>query len=357
MVIWFIFYILELFFVSLSYITTDSKSKKTLYSFSALIAIYFSAFRDGLGTDYRGYTSQMASTFFDSNSEPLFNLIKYIVLNTSFSATLFFALCAIMTIWWIWKYLDNKHNEFAALSIIIFLSLPGLYFNTFNVVRQYFAAGLFLYSLRYIQSKQFARYAMCIVVACLMHTSSLVLLPLYYVLNRKFSVKTYIIFAAILIGLGFLLEPIFDLISAFSKYGTYLDNEKEAGGSTITTLCLLIIILYFSISKFSHHKRYHEESPYTVMTINMFILYTILSVMVFVNPLFSRLSLFFCVSLCVMFPFVFYEVLRNKVLVSILCLCFSFIYFFSFIISGENNPEICPEKILPISSLFDVSLI
>lgn len=356
MFFWFLFYIVELFIVALAQKVTDLKNKKILYSFSALIAIYFSAFRDCLGTDYKGYITQFGVQTFDSNSEPLFNVIKYIILNTNFSPVLFFASCAIVTLWFIWKYLDNGNNEFASISIIIFLSIPGLYFNTFNIVRQYFSVALFLYSLKYIQSRQLIRYIICITVACMMHLSSIILFPLYFILNKKYSIKTYIILAAILFFIAYSIEPIINTLTVLSdKYSVYLEADEESGNSTITFLCIIILIMYFIISKRSKLKQYNTESSYEVITINLFILYTIFSVIVFVNFYFYRLSFFFGISLCVMFPYVLNQIFRNKSVVNIVCLFFSFLYFFSFIIMGMDNSEICPDKLLSITSLFDIS--
>lgn len=356
MFLWFIFYTIELSLVSLANITTDTKSKKLLYSFSAFIAIYFSAFRDGLGTDYKGYIQQLGSWGFDGNFEPLFYAIKNIISGTNFSPVLFFTFSSIVTIWFFWKYFDNKHNEFASLSIIIFLSLPGFYFNTFNIVRQYFSAALFLYSLKYIQSKQLISYTLCIVLACMMHLSSIILFPLYFVLNKKFPIKIYIIFTVILIFTAYSLEPIFNAITVLSdRYSVYLDTEKESGSSTITFLCLIILIIYFIKTKRATPKILREESSYIVMTINMFILYTLFSLITSINFYFYRLSFFFSASLCIMIPFILYQILKNRASVTIVCLLFSFVYFYTFITMGKDNPEICSENILPISSLFDKS--
>lgn len=359
MLLWLIFYIVELFLLSLANIVTEYRNKKLLYSASAICAIYFSAFRNGLGTDYKGYIAQMSSMSelgHNSNSEPLFNFIKDIVLGTDLSPVFFFAACAIITIWFFWKYLDNIHNEFASLSIIIFLSLPGLYFNTFNVVRQYFAAAIFLFSLRFIASRQFFYYTLCIVVAFMMHTSAIILIPLYFVLNKSYSFKTYIIFGIVLIAGAYSLNPIFDTLSVLSdRYSIYLDSDEEAGKSTITLLCLVILTIFFIKYRQYRHKGININSTYLVMTINMFILYSSFSLLTFINFYFYRLTIYFGASLCVMMPFAIYLILKNKNSVSIICLLFSFIYFLAFITMGKDNPEMCSDSLLPISSLFDIS--
>lgn len=351
MFIWFLFYIVELFFVSLAYLTKDPRGKKILYSVSALIAIYFSAFRNGLGTDYKGYLEIIDSPY--NYGEPLFNYIKNIIVETNFSPVFFFAFCSIVTIWLFWKYLDDKNNEFASLSIVIFLSLPGLYFNTFNIVRQYFAAAIFIYSLKYIQSRQLIQYTLCIAFSCTMHYSSIILFPLYFVLNKKYSVIEYLIFTIIIGVIAFALEPILNtLILLSDRYSVYLDSATEgAGKSTITFLCLILLVIYFLKSKQS--KKTVEESPYMVMTVNMFILYTIFSLITYINFYFYRIAFYFGASICVMMPFVLGKIFKDRKLVTMICLFFSFVYFFSFIVNGKDNVEICPENILPISTLFD----
>ena len=298
----------------------------------------------------------MGFSDFDLNSEPIFNFIKFIILESNLSPIFFFTICAIVTVWLFWKYLDNGNNQFASLSIIIFLSLPGLYFNTFNIVRQYFSAAIFLYSLKYIKSKQLICYILCITTACLMHISSIILFPLYFVLNKRFSFKTYIIFTIGLIIIAYSLEPIFNAITLFSdRFSLYLETEEESNKSTITFLCLIILFVYFINRKTHPLNNSYDDSPYMVMTTNMFILYTIFSVMTFVNFYFYRITFYFGASLCIIMPNIIFKILKNRVSTTIVCLLFSFAYFFSFIIKGKDDPTICSDNILPITSIFDIS--
>lgn len=342
----------------MAYIVTECRSKKILYSISALVAIYYSAFRNGLGTDYKGYLSQFKTLELDFSvsNEPLYTLLKDLILHTNLSIVFFFCVCSVFTVWFIWKYLDDKQNEFASLSIIIFLSIPGLYFNTFNIVRQYFSTAIFLYSLTYIRSKNIFRYTFCIAVAFTMHVSSILLFPLYFVLNKKFPIIVYLIFAVILFSIAYSLEPFLQAISVLSdRYSVYLDEGGEAGNSTLTFLCIAILILYFLKSKLSGHNRKYDESPYIVMSSNMYILFIVFSLLSTIDIHFSRFAVYFGASICVMIPYVLNLFFRNYKSVAIICLLVSFAYFFSFISFGRDNPEICSDKLLPITSIFDIS--
>ena len=357
MFLWLVFYISELWILLIGYIETNARSRRALLTISALIAIYFSAFRNGLGTDYKEYLAKLQTSVdldIESNIEPLFRIIGNIVIDTNLSPIFFFAICSIVTVYFIWNYLDNKNNKFAGLSIIIFLSLPGLYFNTFNVVRQYFSVAIFLYSLKYIQSKQVLFYLLCIAIASMMHTSAIILIPLYFALNKQFSIKVYILFIIALIVAAYSLDPILSTIELLSnRYSVYLITEEEARSSTITILCVLLLIIFWSKEKISNRKNATIESPYMTMTVNMFILYTVFSVLTFINFYFYRLTLYFGASVCVMMPYILYRIFNNKMSVTIVCLIFSFVYFFTFITTGQDNPDICPDEILPISSIFD----
>lgn len=357
MLLWFEFYFTELIILLLTNITNNVRVRKSLYTLSAIIAIYFSAFRDGLGTDYRGYLIRMGHILRidnDSDIELLFNAIKIIVHDTVLSPVFFFVFCSVITIWLFWKYLDNRQNKFAAVSIIIFLSIPGFYFNTFNVVRQYFSAAIFLYSLKYVQSKNLVNYLICISIACMMHTSAVVLYPLYFVLNHKYSVKIYILLAVSLIVAAYMLSPIITAISVLSdKYSVYLKPDQEASSSTFAVICLILVILYFLKFKIFREPLIEDRFPYMVVTVNLFILYTIFSFLTFINFYFYRLIFYFSASFCVIMPYVLNAYLKNKTLVTVFCLIFSLIYFISFIYSGQNNPEICSDELLPLSSLID----
>jgi hypothetical protein len=69
----------------------------------------------------------------------------------------------------------------------------GYFFVSLNVMRQALVFSFFLYSIRFIESKEFWKYASIMAVISLFHLSGLFLIPLYFVKNFVWS-KTFLIF-------------------------------------------------------------------------------------------------------------------------------------------------------------------
>ena len=75
-----------------------------------------------------------------------------------------------------------------------------------SATRQVIATSIFLYSYRFILKCKVYKYLMCAVLALLFHTSAIVILPLYWIINRKFS--NFLIYSMIFLGLVIILLKI-----------------------------------------------------------------------------------------------------------------------------------------------------
>ena len=79
----------------------------------------------------------------------------------------------------------QKSNNFA-LTVIIFYSTTFFIFD-FTQIRQAFAIGVFMCSIRYILSGDFVKYLILIITASLFHYSALILLPGYFLFNKSYN--------------------------------------------------------------------------------------------------------------------------------------------------------------------------
>lgn len=355
MFIWLAFYSLEIILLYLAFcVGGTKKQKKILYGLSLFVALYFSAFRDGLGTDYQGYVEKLGwSTKLELQfeNEIFFVALSKIIESTILSPIFYFFVCSLVTVFGIWEYLSDEKNTFKFLGLLIFLSMPGMFFNTFNLTRQFFSTAIFLYSLKFINAKKILKYTICILIAMMMHTSAIILWPLYFVLNKQYKLVAYFTFFIVAFILVYSLEPIITSIALFSgKYGLYVNTDEVMKSSTIVIICNIMVGYYMF---FINRKQNEKMSSYMTMGMNLFILFTVFSNLSYINFFFFRISIYFIPAVCLAIPYILYKMIHSRDITSVICIVFALVYFLSFIINNFDNSIVCPDAILWISSLFD----
>lgn len=80
----------------------------------------------------------------------------------------------------------RRYSASVALSWVFFLMFTGLVLE-FNLMRNVKAIIIFLFSIPYIQKRQFWKFLLCCCAGLLFHSSSLFYIPLYFVLTRNFG--------------------------------------------------------------------------------------------------------------------------------------------------------------------------
>lgn len=350
MIIWLCFLLLQLSMLFLSFISKDRRDKVLWVYVFVFVLTFFSAFRDGLGTDYEGYLEKLsysAGGTIKFLSEPFFQVISNLIQNTYLSPVFFFFITSLITIPLICSFL-RKRNEAMYLSLIIFMLLPTLYFNTFNLVRQFFSAAVFLYAMRFIYDRKFLKYLLSIALASTMHLSSILLLPLYFLLDKRYSLKIYLLLLLLFVLAAFSIDPILQNIQFLgSRYSIYAESDEKLGSSLMVLLYNVVFVVMLI------KKSYFNNGSYSRIIFNLQFLLVIFSDLALINYFFYRLSVYFIPVIAITLPKTLYILFKNKVLVTTICLALGLYLFLSLTLFNLDNPTVCPDTILPISSLLD----
>ncbi len=184
----------------------------------ATILIGVSGLRYHVGTDYmaymQGYGIRVANVWKDiaTFNEPVLGIIAYIsaVIYDDY-ATMFFnvALFTIaLNVRTISKY---SSNFFVGIMLYIFI---GAWHNSFNGIRQYMAAAVIFAGHRYILEKKFWKYLLVILLASCCHITALVMLPLYFVVNRKVNLKNMILVVGIAVVMRYSYDIFFGIMNS-----------------------------------------------------------------------------------------------------------------------------------------------
>ncbi|WP_074241964.1 EpsG family protein [Chitinophaga niabensis] len=194
-------------------ISSDTSKSNRVLIFSGIFVglLLIAGLRHNVGTDYPTY-----KLFYDNPDQrdiqfeyiytPVRNLLTFFGL----PSPAFFLLCSFITFFYFFKGF-KAYSVSIPLSILLFITL-GFYTNSFNIVRQFVALGLYFYfGLRYMKSRQFFHYLLTILIISVFHISALLMLPFYFIVNLNIRAwqMLIVLLAAVLINIGILSISLF----------------------------------------------------------------------------------------------------------------------------------------------------
>jgi len=297
----------------------------------AVLLIIFIGCRGFLYTDWISYYpvydsapslfdgAKSISNFFEENWENGF--LFYMILCKTISSNYFFFQFISFTIDFFILYYFFKRiiPRYIILGFLFFILFSGIGIE-FNLLRNSKSIMLFLISLKYMEEKKVVKFMLLNCVGALFHISSLLYLPAYFILQKKFS-RALILILFIIGNLIFLLQVewcklFLTFISDFfpGRLGILLklylasDFYSSAYGITIGYLerfFSFIIIYYFS-------QRLCKSNKNNLIYINAFYLYTFIFLYFSeISIILERVAILFIFPYWILYPLI-YSLLRNK---------------------------------------------
>lgn len=216
----------------------DRGTGKNQKAFCILVGIQLtciSGFQYGVGTDYESYL-RIYETVQGLDWE---DLIHYYYWNepiflfyTKIIAVLFkenfipyFFGMALVTVLFLMKAIYER-RENTVWTVYIYLSL-GLFYVSMNQIRQMAAISIVLYSIRFIEERNWKKYVIWILIAAGIHNSALIMLPCYFITMFKLQSrkKTMGILIVLSICVYFLSPFIVDKVLVNTQYGHLLSRH------------------------------------------------------------------------------------------------------------------------------------
>ena len=246
--------VLFILFISLIIANYNRLLEKPLYFFNVAILIFIYTFRDiSVGVDTANYYNSFVS--FDSNDvrgvEFGWMFINYICRNwlNSFTALQFIVSILIFTFFTKSVSIYSKNR---ILSLILFVILY-YYFNSLNIARQILACCICLYSLNFVKSHQIVNYIIWVLVAMSIHSSAVIMLPMYYIskLNLPKLILVVILLSSYMIP-NYIMPILYEALSSNELYSMYLGDllltRSDLSMNLLLHSIILVFILYFSKS-------------------------------------------------------------------------------------------------------------
>lgn len=220
---------------------------------SALFLLLFtvSALRFGTGNDYLTYIVRFHDVRTGNHviTEPGFNLIVkaiYGFLQDEYYIVVFAVFAAFTVLVFVAAIYQQSRDY--VLSVYLYLAL-GLYFQSYNTVRYYFALGILLYSMRPFIQKQYVKFVLIVLLASLFHKTALAALVLYAAAGVPW--KKPLIPAAVLAGLSGLLFQEQYMALFLRLYPTYVNEPEYLNGGGFSPVnivrCAAVLLAAFYV--------------------------------------------------------------------------------------------------------------
>ncbi|HBC3604841.1 TPA: EpsG family protein [Vibrio parahaemolyticus] len=306
---------------------------------SVFIIILFivAGLRYDVGTDFSTYVYfiNLINNGHDTYMESGFELMIKLLLDSGFEEQSVFFVSSLITITFFYFFII-KHSEQYTFSVIIFFLFPIFYLASFNGVRQFIAISIFLYSIRFILEKKLTSYCIIIVVGSFFHKTILLMLPLYFILNKRLGVKKTILTSILFVSFVSFLPFIGRALGFPEKYFTDVLVTEGINYKALVFPCIFIIYCFFET-------KCKEKCNDKNITYNMLFIGSLISITPLISSLPSapviRMSSYFTPVIIIFFSnfsFVFVKS-EIRVIYYLLVVLLSVLYFYSTVfVAGER---------------------
>lgn len=194
------------------------------------------------------------------------------------------------------------------ISLSYFLPLTGMYLFIDNPMRNAIAAGIFMLSLNCIIDKKFWRYFLTCLLAASFHATALLMIPFYWLLNKRVKTITYVILFLVInilfINRQLLIDiivyvfgfiPFFNdkVVSYFLMDSVFIEGKVFSFGLIWHTALFILLLIY----RDPVINRIGER--YGTLAYNSAMIYLLLFRLALSIPLAMRFQLYFSVCFCI----------------------------------------------------------
>ena len=293
-----------------------SENEKAGVFFLILIITIFvlvSGLRSGIGDTYMyRHLYGLIGPGYEANGgyEPgfilFFKILKSISSDSQFMLIVTSLIINVLNIVNIYKYSKNSYFE---LGIFMYVA-SGYYTVTMNGIRQSLAAAIIFYATTLIIKGKFKTYCAVILLMYTIHSSALIMIPVYFVVRFKAWDKvTNRLYALAGIGL-FLYDPLMQLMIRFfgdSRYAQYA--EFDEGGANLLRIAIFIVPVVLAYLKRGVIREKWEHGD---IFVNMNIICMIVMLFSAYNWIFARFTVYFQLYSFILLPYIIKNCLTGK---------------------------------------------
>lgn len=296
-------------FLSALFCTIPELNKKYPFRFFTFAILFmFMALRYDYGNDYMGYLviheNINAGLEAWGADDTLFKILNIAIPNF-FVMIALLSLFYLIVVWYLIK--DNlKVNQYW-FAVLLLLMNPYLFLVHLSALRQTIAICFFIIAVNFAVKRKLIPYVVFILFATGMHSSAIMLLPLYFIFTEKPFNKKYLFMTMATLGL-LLFTPLFDMIA--NKALEYLPNHYRYyynQGLQNSIRATIISSFYLFLIAFNLGKLRGKEIIYGKLSL----IATILSVLAIKISMITRIGMYFELFLIITIPHIFNRIERK----------------------------------------------
>lgn len=271
------------------------------YILSFIVIFCLSAFRFDVGIDYGSYSNwfDKMSTGIDAYFEPLFLLTVTIIQLFTDNTQWLFIVSSAITIGFIFASI-HKQSSMPALSVFLFCTM-GFLSHSFNLIRQFVAISIVLYSLHYLINKKIIKYVLLIIMAAMFHKTAIIMIPLYYLINRSYKRVEYLIIT-ILAFLSLIFQNNIKSFLIETFYSQYQDTDFIYQNITSIYYAIICAVLLMLTIYLLYNNKMSLLDPKDNAIVNIVLLITLMHTFLTWVPLSNRISLYLDIFLIIIIP-------------------------------------------------------
>ena len=261
----------------------NERKKHMLFVFSIILLIGFLGLRGFIGWDWWAYYPSYNNLPNGFNYEIGYEIWSNIFYKIGLSYHHFTFINTVADIL-ILAYVLKKYSKYPIFSMFLFLAVQGLSFEV-DLLRNAKAVLLFIISIQFIKERKIIPFLILNILGMTFHMSSVIYLPMYFILNRNYSRK--IILPLIILGNIYylfdtklfihILEYMSSVLPAAvgGKITSYLSiipqNYKLPIGTLYFERLVTFIMVFFFLHKEKNHRE--KENPYSLIMENSFYIF------------------------------------------------------------------------------------
>lgn len=282
----------------------NSKNYNRLFILLALVSlIIVSGFRYKVGTDYEQYaeiyTVFAPDAVISESEDPGFMALCKYLNNFSPDPQLMFLVASIIINVCIVLALKKYSTKFE-LSMFLYIT-TYTYYSTMNGLRQWIAGAITFIGFKFLQEKDFVKYLMIVILASTIHASAIVMIPIYFIVNRKTFSKENLIIITVFIIVTFFYDKIAPFIfgaAGTSKYAHYGTGD----GNGVSPIRVAVYMLPLLLAIINYNKINSNQERNLDIIYNLCIISVLIWMIAMNNTVVARLTFYFDLYFLLLIP-------------------------------------------------------
>lgn len=234
-----------------------------------------------------------------------------------------------------------KYRSYFELEVFMYITC-GLFLVSMNGIRQAFVGALLFSSVKLIIKDKFIKYCIIVAILATMHSTCLIMIPLYFVVRKEaWSKSTVIIILVTALAFIFfneLMPAFFDLLGKESTYSVYEESMgKEGAGSSIMRVivnAVPVVLAYF------YKEEIKKKWPESNIFVNMSIVNLIFITFALYNWIFARFQIYFQLYNIVLLPYIIKNCIEKReerdLVYYLFLICYLFFFYYEQVIGGTG---------------------